>query len=172
MWIPAMLRLNRIARSFALLAVLALPASVTAQETPPPRDTSITHMLRLKDGSTLSGRLVSRDSAFVRFETNGGLLTIPASSVIEVAAIQAHEIHGSEYWFPDPNRTRLFFAPTARMLRSSEGYYSNTYLFLQNFAFGASDLLTLGGGFSIVPGNDFLTNNVYYFTPKPGLYVS
>jgi hypothetical protein len=113
---------------------------------------------------------VSRDSVSLRFETNGGVLTIPVSSIIEIREVAATAMHGDQYWFPDPNRTRLFFAPTARMLEAGEGYYSNTYLFLQNFVAGASDRLTLGGGFSVLPSDDFLSNNVYYLTPKFGVY--
>ncbi len=135
-------------------------------------DTVVTHMLRLRDGSTLIGTLVSRDSVSLRFETNGGVLTIPVANVTEIRQIAAAEVHGDQYWFPDPNRTRLFFAPTGRMLEKGEGYYSNTYLFLQNFVGGLSDKVTFGGGFSVIPSNDFLNNNVYYLTPKVSLFSS
>ena len=137
-----------------------------------PADTAITHMLRLRDGSTLMGRLLSRDSVSVTFATNGGVLTIPLTRVAEIKAVTAGDMHDDEYWFPDPNRTRMFFAPTGRMLERGEGYYSNTYLLLQNFVGGVSDHFTFGGGFSLVPGTDFLTNNAYYLTPKFGVFNS
>jgi hypothetical protein len=135
-------------------------------------DTNITHVLRLRDGSTLVGKLLSRDSTTVRFETNGGVLTIPAASVVEIRTISPAEVHDNEYWFADANRTRLFFAPTGRMLESGEGYYSNTYLFLQNFVGAPSDNFTIGGGFSVLPTTDFFSNNLYYITPKVGVYSS
>jgi hypothetical protein len=135
-------------------------------------DTSLTHVLRLRDGSTLVGKLLSRDSTTLRFETNGGILTIPAANVIEIKSISAADRHGSEYWFPDANRTRLFFAPTGRMLEKGEGYYSNTYLFLQNFVGAPTDNFTIGGGFSILPTPNFFNDNVYYITPKLGVYSS
>ena len=135
-------------------------------------DTSITHLLRLRDGSTLMGKLLSRDSVSVRFATNGGILTIPVANVAEIKTVVSTEMHGDEYWFPDPNRTRLFFAPTGRMLEKGEGYYSNTDLLLQNFVGAPSDNVTIGGGFSVVPSNDFLNNNLYYLTPKVGVFAS
>src|SRR3954468_13872547 len=161
---------NRFIVILALTAAVAAPAVGGAQA-----DTTHagipTHVMRLKDGSTLMGHLISRDSTSVRFETMGGLLTIPNSRVSELSEVKASDMHGNEYWFPDPNRTRLFFSPTARMLKQGEGYYSNTYVFLQNFAVGSSNNFTLGGGMSVLPtGADFLSNNVYYFTPKVGLY--
>lgn len=154
------------------VAAMSRPASAQRDTARTYADTSITHVLRLRDGSTLVGKLLSRDSTTVRFETNGGVLTIPAFNVIEIKAIASAEMHGTEYWFPDPNRTRLFFGPTGRMLEKGEGYYSNTYLLLQNFVGAPTSNITLGGGFSVIPTSDFLKNNVYYVTPKIGVYTS
>ena len=145
-------------------------AGAQASRVPVPRDTNITHVLYLADGSTLVGKLISRDSSIIRFETNGGTLTVPIERVKELRAVAASEVRGKEYWFPDANGTRLFFAPTGRMLKKGEGYYSNTYLLLQNFVGAPSNNFTFGGGFSIVPSDEFLTQNVYYVTPKVGLY--
>lgn len=160
------------ARLALAVAVFAIATRADAQTTRPlvPRDTNLTHVLYLADGSTLVGKLISRDSTSIVFETNGGMLRVPASRVTQLREIQAAEVRGNEYWFPDANETRLFFAPTGRMLKVNEGYYSNTYLFLQNFAGGLSNHVTLAGGFSMVPTADFLADNVYYIAPKVGLY--
>jgi hypothetical protein len=159
----------------AFAFVLALTASAAGAQVDTARarpDTAVTHILRLRDGSTLVGRLLARDSTSLQFATSGGVLTIPATSVVDLRVVGALDMHAGEYWFPDPNRTRLFFAPTGRMLEKGEGYYSNTYLLLQNFVGAPSDNFTFGGGFSVVPSDDFLTNNVYYLTPKLGVYAS
>jgi hypothetical protein len=153
----------------ALAVGLACPRAARAQ-TDTSRTGQPTHVLRLKDGSTLMGHLVSRDSTGLRFETMGNVLTIPADRVAELTEVRAVDMHGNEYWFPDPNRTRLFFAPTARMLKQGEGYYSNTYLFLQSFAVGSSPNFTMGGGLSVLPTSNFFSDNAYYITPKVGLY--
>src|SRR4051812_48112635 len=162
--------------SFTVAAVLMLAAAVPAVAQ---RDTTVvqagtaaTHVLRLRDGSTLVGRLIARDSSTLQFAMLGALLTIPAASVLELRVIKTPELHEGEYWFPDANSTRLFFAPTGRMLEKGEGYYSNTYLLLQNFVGAPSNNFTFGGGFSVVPSDDFLTNNLYYLTPKLGVYAS
>jgi hypothetical protein len=76
------------------------------------------------------------------------------------------------YWAPNPNETRLLFAPTGRMLARGERYFSDTYLLLLLFAGGLSSRFTLGGGLSIVPSDDFFRNNIYYITPKVGLIQS
>jgi hypothetical protein len=126
--------------------------------------TGPTHVLKTRQGSTFLGRLIEERGDTIRFETNGGMLTLPRSNVAELRLLRVQDMHDGEYWFPDPNRSRLFFAPTARMLGQGEGYYSNTYVFLQNFAAGLSDNFTLGGGFSVLPTS--LNEQVFYAAPK------
>lgn len=159
------MRRNVIAIAGLLLALLGgeVRAQVPADSAARAR---ITHVLRTRDGSTLLGRVLSDSADTVRFETGGGVLAIPRSAILELKPVEAKAVQpNGEYWFPDPNRTRLFFAPTARTLAKGEGYYSNTYLFLQNFAGGLTDRLTVGGGFSIFPTGS-LDAQVYYLTPK------
>jgi hypothetical protein len=155
-----------------LLAILCLPVSLAAQRAQPvPPDSIIRHIIHTRDGSTLVGRIVSEDSVTIRFETSGGVLTLSRSAIQSIETVKASNIHDGEYWFPDPNRTRLFFGPTGRMLDRGEGYYQNTYLVLQNFVGGITDYVTMGGGFSLIPGVD-PTNWLYYITPKVGVYRS
>ena len=163
----------RAARLAVVLSLALFPSSRAAaqQDTTRAKSTAppITHVLKTREGSTLLGRLIADSADTVRFETSLGILAIPKRNVAEVKAVRPSEVRDGEYWFPDPNRTRLFFAPTGRMLRTGEGYYSNTDLFLQNFAGGASDHVTLGGGFSLFPTGD-MSGQVYYFTPEVGVY--
>ena len=74
-----------------------------------------------------------------------------------------------EYWFPDPNRTRLFFAPTGRMLAKGEGSFSDTYLLLVGVNGGVTSNFTIGGGMSLIPSQNPI-NNIFYLTPKVGLF--
>jgi hypothetical protein len=71
----------------------------------------------------------------------------------------------------DPNRTRLLFAPTARPLDRGEGYVSNTELVFPGVSLGLTDNLSIGGGFSIVPGLG-LGEQLFYVSPKLGFEVS
>jgi hypothetical protein len=104
------------------------------------------------------------DSVF--FVSAGGPITVPRSSVVELRQVGRGAMREGIYWAPNPNDTRLFIAPTGRMLAKGEGYFSDTYLVLLLFAAGVSSNFTLGGGLSIVPSDDFFRNNIYYFTPK------
>lgn len=132
------------------------------------KDSLRTHVLRTRDGSTLIGRLVSETTDSVRFESNGVTFTLARAQVDELRTIEPGQLRRGEYWFPDPNRTRLFFAPTGRMLAKGEGYFSDTYLLLLGVAGGVTSNFTMGGGMSLIP-SDNPQNNIFYLTPKIGL---
>ena len=165
------MRVTRHAAVLSLVLFPSLPAVAQQDTAKAPTAPAITHVLKTREGSTLLGRLVADSGDTVRFQTSLGMLAIPKRNVAELKPVRPNEVRGGQYWFPDPNRTRLFFAPTGRMLNTGEGYYSNTYLFLQNFAAGASEHVTLGGGLSLFPTGD-MSEQVYYFTPKVGVYNS
>jgi hypothetical protein len=159
----------RLFRLTLLCLLFCAPPALRGQQQPP--DTTTRQIVRTRDGSTLFGRVIAEDSASIRIETTGGVLTIARADVVSITTVRAGDMHDGQYWFPDPNRTRLFFAPTGRMLDAGEGYYMNTYLLFQSVAGGFSSRVTLGGGFSLLPGvnpSDWL----YYFTPKVGVYQS
>jgi hypothetical protein len=71
-----------------------------------------------------------------------------------------------EYWFPNPNSTRLFFAPSGRMLDQGEGYVSDYEVFFPGFAVGVTNHVSIGGGMSLFPAG--LDEQVYYLAPKIG----
>jgi hypothetical protein len=128
-------------------------------------------MLRARDGSVFIGWLIAESGDSVRFLTIGGPIALPRASISELRQVPSRSIRRGEYWIPDPNDTRLFFAPTGRMLAKGDGYFSDTYLVLLNFVGGVTPRFTMGGGFSIIPSSN-PQNNVVYVTPKLGLVQS
>jgi hypothetical protein len=160
---------------FVLLLLVFASTRVSSQAIPgdsarvaPP---TITHRLRTIYGSMYLGRLVEVgvpvDS--VRFETEGGPITLPKAAVREIISVAPREIHDGEYWFPNPNSTRLFFAPTGRMLPRRTSYYSNTYLWINGVYTGVTDNFSIGGSMTLLP---WTGAQVGYVTPKLGVYSS
>jgi hypothetical protein len=157
----------RIVVVVALLSVLSGVATAQAPQGTV-RDSLHTHVLRTRDGSTLIGRIVAEDADSIRFESNGALFALARSQIADLRAIEPGQFRSGEYWFPDPHRTRLFLAPTARMLAQGEGYFSDTDLLLLIVAGGVTSRFTMGGGLSVVPSTS-PQNNIFYITPKVGL---
>ncbi len=123
------------------------------------------------DGSTLIGRITRIEETEIEFQTDVGVMIIPRAKIRTIRTVPASAIRGGRYWHPDPNRTRLLFAPTGRMLEKGEGYFANYYVFFPTVNYGVSDRVSLGGGMSLVPTGS-LRNQIYFFTPKVGLRQS
>ena len=155
---------------------LCVPASVAAQTPEQVRaklvvtDSTRMQVLTLRDGSTLVGRILSVGQESVQFETSVGRMTIPIANIREVSQTETARMRDGEYWFPNPNATRLFFSSTGMMLKRGEGYISDYMLFFPGVAYGVTDNVTIGGGVSLFPVG--LEHQVYYLTPKVGGSVS
>jgi hypothetical protein len=153
-------------RPISLLLLLFLYTFALLQTTLAQQDTSSVkkpQRLILKDGSELIGNLVAEDSVQLEFKTLSGVsMKIPRSQIKETERL-AGEIVEGEFKRYDPNRTRLFFAPTGRALKQGEGYFSTYQIFFPFLAVGVTDFVTLAGGISLLPGAD---EQIYYFAPK------
>jgi hypothetical protein len=144
-------------------------SALKAQLVPP--DSAHAQIITLRDGSTVFGRVVVLSGDSLTFQsTAGATMQLHVGAVRSIKEIATAEIHEGEYWFPNPNATRLFFAPTGQMLKKGEGYLSDYEVFFPGVAVGISDNLTLGGGVSLLPLG--FEDQIYYFTPKIGVSLS
>jgi hypothetical protein len=131
-------------------------------------DSKNIQIITLTDGSSLMGRIVEIRENEIQFQADVGTLTISIAKIKEIKEIPASLIKKGVYWFPNPNATRLYFTPTAYMLKRGEGYIADYYLFFPMVSFGITDNISIGGGVSVFPGISF-DEQIFYFTPKIGL---
>lgn len=124
-----------------------------------------TQMITLDDGSTLVGRITVISENEVKFQTDMGEMTIARAKIKEIKTISTASIKGGQYWFSNPNRTRLLIGPTARTLKAGNGYFYDLWIFFPGMAFGISDNFMISGGASVIPGVD---NQMFYVMPKFG----
>lgn len=152
----------------AALAITAAtgPLAGQAAPIPAPGDSGTRHIVKLRDGSTLVGRIVESWGDSARFESLTGRVTLRRADVTAVRTVRSSAIHNGKYWPDDPSATRLFFAPTGRTLAKGDGYYSNHWIFLSDVHYGVSDRFTLGGAMTMFPTENFLKDNVYFISPK------
>jgi hypothetical protein len=163
-------------RQLLLAVALLAPAAAHAQAAGPvlavAPDTSTRQLIKLRDGSTVLGRITESWGDSARVESMAGTLVLRRANVASVKLIAAASIHDGVYWPDDPNATRLFFAPTARMLKKGEGYLANHWLFLMDGYAGITDRFTVGGAMTLLPTEDFFKNNIYFLSPKFGITQS
>ena len=132
-------------------------------------DSAHIQIVTLRDGSTIFGRIISVNADTVTFQSGAGRIQLEAGAIREIKVIPAANLHEGEYWFPNPNSTRLFFAPTGQMLKKGEGYVSDYELFFPGIAYGLTDNISIGGGVSLFPAA--VEDQAYYLTPKVGVSV-
>lgn len=131
-------------------------------------DSNHVQILTTHDGSTIIGRIVLIGESDIQFETELGKMTIPIIKIKKIREVSSSSIKKGQYWFQNPHATRLYFAPTGRMLKQGEGYFANFYIFLTGITYGITDNITIGGGISLFPGVP-VDEQIFYFTPKIGV---
>jgi len=153
-----------------VIAVVLLSVSGTAvlparaQDRPAaPTDTVQVVEVQLRDGSRVVGTVVSETATQLVLRTTGGaMVTIPVDQV-ESRRVVTGRIRDGRYYTPDPNGSRLFFTATGRPIGAGRGYFADYYVLFPFVAFGAGDILSVGGGVSLIPGS---TEQLIYFAPK------
>lgn len=130
-------------------------------------DSSTVQIITTVDGSSNVGRIIEIDSAGIVLQTEVATISIPLAKIIQIKEVPLKSMVKGEYWFPNPNATRLFFGPTAHLLGKGKGYFSDTYLFFPQIVYGFTGNVTLGGGMSLLPGGG-LDKQLIYLMPKAG----
>jgi len=150
-----------------LLLLVSRPAP--AQQPRLPAADTVVVELRLSDGSTLTGRVVATTDSSCTLVTAAGLtVVVPLRSLASWRPEGRWGAYGGRFGHADPNRSRLFLAPTARTMPRGEGYVGDYYLFFPVVGYGIADRVTLSGGMSIIPGLQ-IDQQLLYLAPKIGL---
>lgn len=119
--------------------------------------------VQLADGSIIRGRVLSETDDRVVIETLGGIRMELERGQIRSMRAARGQVRNGEFWRQDPNRTRLFFAPTARPTDRGEGYVASYMLFFPFVAYGVTDRFTMAGGTPIIPE---IMGRAFYLAPK------
>ena len=109
-------------------------------------DSAHLQILTLRDGSTIVGRITAIGQDSLTLSSSMGVLSLPIANISRVQEIDADRMNKGVYWFPNPNSTRLFFAPTGRMLKRGEGYVCDYETFFHGGACGVTDDISTGVG--------------------------
>ena len=121
------------------------------------------YKITLSDGSNYIGSILAETQYAISIKTITNIdMTIPKNQIKSMIKHTGEILFGESYR-ADPNRTRLFFAPTARSLKSGQGYFSDYEIFFPMLAVGIADVVTLAGGMSLIPG---ASEQALYFAPK------
>ena len=142
-----------------------------------PGDTSNTYKIKLVDNAVFIGTIIRQDSGMIIMKTASlPKVEIPFKQIKSIERIDRKDVVAGTYWFPNPNATRYLFSTSAFSLKKGEGYYQNTYLFLNSFNVGVTDNISLGGGLEFISTFASLaTGNfdpIFFITPKFGFEIT
>ena len=133
-------------------------------------DTASTYSIKLKDGNEFIGKFIEKDSINIVIATSSiPRISIPISNIKSVTLIKAENVKAGVYWFPNPHSTKYLFGPSAFNLNKGEGYYQNTYLFLNSFQAGITKNISMGGGLEFLSTFSSMSGDEDF---KPTLYSS
>ena len=126
-------------------------------------DSTTVTSISLFDGTELKGFIIEQSDSLVNFKTISGIEMKIDRKLIEDISSSKGEIIKGQFQRYDPNRTRLFFGPTARTLPQGDGYFSAYMIFVPFLAVGVTDYFTISGGMTLVPGAE---EQMVYIGPK------
>jgi hypothetical protein len=138
---------------------------------PNPVQSDSVHIVTIIDGSTMIGRITSKNGQEIILTADIGMTAIPLAKIKKIKTVAGKYIHDGKYWFPEPNPTNLFFAPTGIMLKKGRGYFADYWLFFPMVHYGFANRFSLGGGISVVPISN-LNGQAIYVSPKVGIHQS
>jgi hypothetical protein len=150
-----------------VVALALLPAESFARALDPATvEQQVTlYELVLRDGSRLYGTIEREDTNEVVFRTQAGATVTAKRADIETLEKVTGTLADGEFMPPDPNATRLFFAPTGRSLPRGQ-VYLGVYEFVMPFVqVGVTDRFSVGGGTPLVFGMDE-GDRPFWITPK------
>lgn len=160
------MRRLRLGAPLALLALLLAGRPAATQEVPGlqiPEDTTVVQAMELVDGSVVYGRVIAVGPP-VRFRLTGGqILTLDPQEIRRIRVSEGVVVDG-QVWDPDPNPTRLFFAPTARSTPAGSGYISVYELVIPFLSISLTDRFSIAGGTPLIGG--FEGERPFWLAPK------
>ncbi len=125
---------------FLLFVFTSTPLSAQSQD-------STLVRIETTDGNEYLGNIVRENEQILVLNTELlGEITLQKVNIKTHEVIRAEQIKEGDVWFENPQSTRYFWAPNGYGLKPGEGYYQNIYVFWNQFTFGVTDNISLGGG--------------------------
>jgi hypothetical protein len=128
--------------SFCFLMVAF--TDLSGQEKP---DTTTIYRIETKDGNTYTGSIIKEDSEKIILRTDKlGELSISLTDIKSRDEISGAKKIRDEYWLPNPQSTRYFWAPNGYGLKKNEGWYQNIWILYNQVSYGFTDYFSCGIG--------------------------
>ena len=133
-----------------------------------------TYMVTLKDGSTISGKLVSiTDKEVVISSGTLGEMKLQKENIKTMSEVSSINEKASGIWFSNPNSSKYLLGSSAIPMDKHTGYYQNTWIFVNSVAYAFTRNFSVSGGFEIISvfaGSD--GPYAFYINPKASFKIA
>jgi hypothetical protein len=166
------LQTNRVKLAIIPVAILLMCLMAPAVFAQTDVQVSKEYIIKLKDGGSISGKIVSQNSEQIVVETSSmGRVTIQRSNIDQMTLLT--ESDAGKGWYPNPNPSKYLIGSSAIAPEKGRGYYQNTWLFFNSFSYAFTDYLSLSAGFeifSIFAGSE--GPYAFYLNPKASFEIT
>jgi hypothetical protein len=129
---------------FILLILFLMGLDSFGSENP---DTTRVFRIETTDDNIFTGFIIREDSTVVVLQTDIlGELTIHRKYVKSMREISKAKKIGNEYWLPNPQSSRYFWAPNGYGLNKGEMWYQNIWIMYNQMSYGFTDYFSCGVG--------------------------
>ncbi len=106
--------------------------------------------IETEDGNEYLGEIVREDDKIIVLKTQKlGEITISRADIKKIEKVEIQQMKDGKFWFPNPQSTRYFWSPNGYGLKDGEGYYQNIWVLWNQFSYGITNNVSIGGG--IIP---------------------
>lgn len=127
------------------------------------------YKITMRDGKTYEGKILYEDNQTITLEISEGVqIQIERSKIREVSPLQPLP-NKKRTNKTDPNGTRLFVAPTARIQDFGLGFLSTSQILFPSISISPTDFFQLTAGVSFFPSNSF-KDQFKFISPKIRIY--
>lgn len=130
----------------SLIAALFIFSGLSAQETVLADSTKMIK-IEMKDGNTFVGLVVEESDKVVVLSTERmGRITLQKQDIKTRMELQGVRREKGEFWMPNPQSTRYFWAPNGYGLKKGEAYYQNIWVFYNQISWGITNNFSMSTG--------------------------
>jgi len=129
----------------------------------------IFYRITLRDGQTYEGKILYEDDQSITIEISDGVqIQIERNKIRETKQIQSVRLKKRNFK-ADPNGTKLFVAPTARIQDVGLGFISTSQVLFPALSISPTDFFQVTAGVSFFPDNSF-KDQFKFVSPKIRIY--
>jgi hypothetical protein len=110
-------------------------------------DTTKVFRIETKDGNTYTGNIIKKDTNTLILHTEKlGELSLQQEDIKSKTEIRDIIKKRDEYWLPNPQSSRYFWAPNGYGLKKNEAWYQNIWILYNQLSYGFTDNFSCGVG--------------------------